>query len=223
MNVSEAEWMAYVDGETDPASRARLEAAMQSDPALAATVAAQQRLRARLREAYAPVLDEQVPTRLASAAAGHGRTWPAPTWLAMAASLALGVLLATWWQADPRAPVRLADGELVAAGGLGRALDRQLSADKDEDGIAIGLSFASAAGAHCRSFVLRDEALAGLACGSAGDWRVVALGEAAPAGQNLRQAASALPPSVLAEVDARLEGEVMDQAAERRARDHGWR
>lgn len=223
MTVTEADWMAYVDGELDAAEAARVEAAMRGDPQLAATVAAQQRLRERLRGAYAPVVSEPVPPRLAKAVAAPAAARShAPTWLAMAASLALGVLLATWWQPGSREALELSEGGLVAAEDLGRALDRQLAAEREGD-IALGLSFRSSAGDYCRSFTLETQSLAGLACGSAGAWRVVALGEAAPAGPGLRQASSALPPSVLAEVDARLEGETLGREAERRARDAGWR
>lgn len=225
MTVTEAEWMAYVDGELDAAAVARVESAMRGDPELAATVAAQQRLRARLRDAYAPVMAEPVPHRLSKTATAPAvsETWRAPTWLAMAASLVVGVLLASWWQPGARDALELSEGGLVAADALGRALDRRLAADDDAGNVAIGLSFRSSGGGYCRSFVLETQSLAGLACGSAGEWRVVALGESTPAGTGLRQASSALPPSVLAEVDARLEGDTLGREAERRARDAGWR
>ena len=51
----------------------------------------------------------------------------------------------------------------------------------------------------------------------------MALGEAVPQAGEYRQASSALPPAVLAEIDARLQGEPLDAAAERKARDAGWR
>lgn len=222
--VTEADWMAYVDGELDATAAARVEAAMRGDPALAATVAAQQRLRTRLRDAYAPVVEEPVPHRLVqAAAAAPARAWRTPTWLAMAASLVVGVLLANLWQPGSRELLEVSDEGLVASADLDRALDRQLAAAGDGSGVAIGLSFRSSTGDYCRSFVLEVQSLGGLACGSAGAWRVVALGEAAPAGPGLRQASSPLPPSVLAEVDARLDGETLDREAERRARDAGWR
>src|SRR3546814_8550981 len=58
MNVSEEQWMAYVDGELDADGVALVEAAMRADPRLAAQVVAQQRLRAQLQHEWAPVLDE---------------------------------------------------------------------------------------------------------------------------------------------------------------------
>src|SRR5207253_696626 len=63
MSYSEETLMAYADGELDPAARAALEAAMAADPGLAQRVARHQALRARLRAALDPVLDEPLPQR----------------------------------------------------------------------------------------------------------------------------------------------------------------
>ena len=224
MTVPELEWMAYVDGELDAAAAARVEAAMRADPELAARVAAQQRLRAQLQQAYAPVLEEPVPRRLSKAAARTARPGTSmPAWMAAAASLALGVLLVGWWQARPGQPLRFADGDLVANASLADALDRGLAADARARQVSVGLSFRSRAGNYCRSFAIPGQSLAGLACRSDAGWRVVALGEDLAQGSELRQASSALPPAVLAEIDARLQGEPLDAAAERQARDAGWR
>lgn len=224
MNVTEAQWMAYVDGELEGAEAALVEDAMRADPQLAAQVAAQQRLRARLRAAYAPVLDEPVPARLTAATRRtrrHGRRLP--TWMAAAASLALGVLLASWWQGGAREPLRLSGDGLVAGAGLDAALDTRLTADGPADGIAAGLSFRARDGAYCRTFTLAADALAGLACRADDGWQVVALAASAPSTGDLRQASSSLPPAVLAAVDAHLAGEPLDAAGERRARESGWR
>ncbi len=69
MNYTNETLMAYADGELDPESRAALALAMQTDPALAAKVAQHQALRQAVFGAFAPVLDEPVPTRLRAAAA----------------------------------------------------------------------------------------------------------------------------------------------------------
>ena len=55
---------AYVDGELDAETSARLEADSRRDAALAARVAQQRELSARLRAEYGPVLEEPVPQRL---------------------------------------------------------------------------------------------------------------------------------------------------------------
>lgn len=224
MNVSEHDWMAYVDGELDDAGAARMESAMRADPELAALVATQQRLRARVEHAFAPTLAEAIPARLFASLAHVPSRAPRvpPAWFAAAASLALGVLLATWWQGRVAPDLQVAGGKLVARSTLAVALDQHLAADGAAGPVAVGLSFRSQAGGYCRSFSLAEDAVAGLACRDADDWRIVALGEAAPQGGEFRQAASVLPPGVLAEVEARLDGEALDAAGERQARDTGW-
>ncbi len=250
MNIDEAQLMAYVDGELDAAAAARMEAAMATDPRLAARVQRHLALRARLGAAYAGVLDEAVPARLANlvpgtaagAAAGSGHAprvappaslrrrrprWSAREWAAMAACVLLGVLLA---RVLPLAPDtgpggRLVDAAMLARGDLVHALDERLAADPEAGRIVTGLSFRELDGRYCRSFGLDDpQPLAGLACREEERWRVVALVEAqtVPAGE-LRQAASTLPASLLAEIDVRIEGDPLDAEQERAARDSGWR
>ena len=114
---------------------------------------------------------------------------------------------------------------LVARDELARALDTRLSSEGASQGaVSVGLSFRAGDGDYCRTFVLEPpRSVAGLACRDATGWRVTAIGEAAAPGGELRLASSALPPAVLAEVDARLDGEALDTAGERDARDAGWR
>ena len=52
---------------------ARLEADSRADPALAARIAEQRELRARLRAEFDPVLSEPIPQRLSAALAGPQR------------------------------------------------------------------------------------------------------------------------------------------------------
>ncbi|MTW05150.1 anti-sigma factor family protein, partial [Pseudoduganella ginsengisoli] len=68
MSFSEETLMAYADGELAPPEREQVERAMQGDPELAARVARHQALRSDVFAAFAPVLDEPVPARLAAAA-----------------------------------------------------------------------------------------------------------------------------------------------------------
>lgn len=70
--IGEHELQAYVDGELAPADIARVEAAIAADPALAAQVEREHRLRARLRVAFDPVLDEPMPARFAALLQGNG-------------------------------------------------------------------------------------------------------------------------------------------------------
>lgn len=244
MRISDERLMAYVDGELDAAQAAEVEAAIAADPALAAAVARQRRLRARLRASYDPVLDEPVPERLLAAARGatassatrvvdlrtaarrdRPRRWSLPEWAALAAALVLGLVLAQWLPLhDGDLLATAPDGRLLARGELAQALDTRLSGDA-ADGVAVGLSFRASDGGYCRSFVLqRPQPLAGLACRHEEGWRVPVLSEAEPAaGSELRLASTPLPSAVLGEIDARIAGEPLDAAAERAARAAGWR
>ncbi|MBB5016354.1 zf-HC2 domain-containing protein [Rehaibacterium terrae] len=245
MRISDERLMAYVDGELDAAQAAQVEAAIAADPALAAAVARQRRLRERLRAAFDPVLDQPVPERLLAAARGattscaaqvvdlhavaarrdRPRRWSLPEWAALAAALVLGLVLAQWLPLhDDDLLATAPDGRLLARGELAQALDTRLSGDST-DRIALGLSFRTGDGGYCRSFVLqRPQPLAGLACRQEDGWRVPVLSEAEPAaGGELRLASAPLPPAVLGEIDARIAGEPLDAAAERAARAAGWR
>lgn len=240
---------AYVDGELDAAIAARIDAALAHDAALARRVQQARAVRAQLRAAFDPVLDEPVPARLSallqprSAQAaipaaprvvpmgGHGTTrrrtirrWFVPG-AALAASVALLAVALWWWQPGGDL-VRMQGGQSFAAGALTRALDETLASEpKANAPVAIGLSFRSSDGRICRTFVLRSPpARAGLACHESAGWALPVLTAATlPEGGELRQAASALPPAVQAAVDARLRGNVFDAQQERAARDAGWR
>jgi hypothetical protein len=236
--------MAYADGELAAADAARVEAAIAVDPALARIVDDHRALRARLSDAFAGVLAEPVPARLHAALRTGARAtasppmpstasrprWRRREWLAMAASLLAGVALAlavpqfNHRPRDAGLAAAMVDANLVARGALARALDAQLSGQAVA-GVQPGLSFRALDGRYCRTFKLQSpRALAGLACRDGAAWRVstlaaVARVEAAP----MRQAGSALPPAVLADIDARIDGPSLDVQAERQARAQGWR
>jgi anti-sigma factor RsiW len=113
---------AYVDGELDPANAIAIEQRMASEPALAAerarVEALRQVLRERLpREAEPPALRAKVRR-----AVGLTRQRAQPTWMAMAASLALAIFASstgTWYAMQPDAGGSVPDA--VIAGHL-RAL-----------------------------------------------------------------------------------------------------
>ena len=241
---------AYVDGELDAAGTARIDAALADDEVLARRVQQARALRAQLQALFNPVLDEPVPARLsallrpaspqapiaatpfvtASGRRGFGagrrrtfRRWLVPG-AAVAASIAV-LAMALWWHAGSGL-VRMHDGRQFAAGALSHALDQTLASEPDPHAsIAIGLSFRRADGRICRTFIERTRpAMAGLACHDHAGWSLPVLSAAEkPAGGELRQAASALPPAVQAAVDARIHGEAFDARQERAARDAGWR
>lgn len=250
MKVSEETLMAYVDGELDAEQVGAVEQAMREDAAVAAAVAAHRGLRERLQQAFAPVLDEPVPERLLAAAnAGAAndtseasatvvplraarntraprRGWRWPEWTALAASLAIGVLVAPWLRPDgPSSLLEMSGDGLVARAELAQTLDTRLASEGAGTGsVSVGLSFRARDGHYCRTFVLEPpRSVAGLACRDGDGWQVTALSESTPAGGELRLASSPLPPAVLAEVDARLDSDPLDAAGERAAREAGWR
>ena len=251
--------MAYVDGELPPADVPAFDARLVREPALAAAVARERALRASLQSAYAPVLDEPVPAGLrdllampepeaaneplpagtndaARAQLPHARRWRWPTWGAMAASLALGILFGTRLAAPGAPPagdavalnVR-ADGTLVAGGALRDALNQYPSGVVPDTNAraAIGLTFRNHAHEYCRTFTL-DNASSGIACRQPAGWVVADL-EHAPAAAasatagGYRTAASPYSPTLLQAVDALREGDTLDAAAEGAARHGGWK
>ena len=193
--------------------------------------------RQRLAAAFDPVLDEPVPGHLRALlapapapvldlAAARARRRSLPTWAAwggMAATLVWGTLLGTRL-APPATPSAAGLGDLVATGDVAQALEQRLAGDTP-GAVAVQLSFKDRGGRYCRSFT--TPRVAGLACKSTdGGWalqQVAALPEPAGANGHLRQAASALPASVLAAVDAQAASDPLNAAQERAARDAGWR
>lgn len=249
MTPADERILAYVDGELDAAEAARVEAAMAADPAVADAVARARRLRAQLREAFDPMLDEPVPAHLLALARGATaaapapaparvpeanvhplprparRRWALPEWTAMAAALVLGIAVSRLAMAPPAGPLVSESGRLLADGALAESLQSQLGTETGE-GLRIGLSFRDRDGAYCRAFRVGGERdLAGLACRAPdGRWQVPVVASVPPvAGDGLRQATTALPDAVLAELDARIDGEPLDADQERAARDAGWR
>jgi len=250
MTWSDETLMAFADGELDTQQRAELERVLAVDAALRQRVAAIQAQRERVAAAFAPVLAEPVPDRLAALLqASPPPALPAPpapvvnldavraareparrmsswaAWGGMAASVLLGVLIGMQFSrsaADPA--MALHEGQLVAGGRLAQALSSQLAGDPAAGGapVAVQLSFVDKGGSYCRTF--STSALSGLACQQAGQWTVQTLVSAEPVpGGVMRQATTALPPAVLEAVDQRIAGLALDAGRERQARDSGWR
>lgn len=242
MNFSEETLMAYVDGELDGSTREQVERAAATDPEVARRVAAHHALNRKLRAGFDPVLEEPVPARLVSLARGaHGESKPGALlqfpvrsvpqrswvqWSSLAASFALGALA---WHFASRlnsvAPITTSRGEFVASGALEQALNGQLAADQAPAAVVqMGVSFRSRQGDYCRTFRLRDTAAAsGLACRESSGWTVQVLVHDAPAAQGeYRQAASAMPATVLHAVEDSIAGEPLDSADEAAARARGW-
>lgn len=248
MKPADDKVMAYVDGQLEPADRAEVEAAMAADPQLAGWVREQQALRRRLSAAFDGVLTEPVPRHLvetARTAPAGGRVanlataraqrtarapgpWSGGVWLALAASLLLGLFLGiTILHSPTLSPFTLHEGTLVAQGDVATALTRQLaSTQQSSDAVAVGITFQDREGDFCRTFVLRESRpLGGVACRQGDEWAVLALSrypQDTPQGE-YRPAAGELPPAVLAVVEGRIAGEPLDAQAEEAAHRDGWR
>jgi hypothetical protein len=157
---------------------------------------------------------------------------PRPVWLAWAALAACLVVGAVMLQdrlvASAPSPIAVAGGTMVAKGALARALDRQLASGLGsvEPGVKVLVSFKSVDGRYCRSFQLTEGAgMAGVACRGDVGWTVMTAAAAAPVQPNggYRTAASEIPPAITDTVDAMIAGQPLDAAAEKAAKDRGWR
>jgi hypothetical protein len=243
MNYDDETLMAYADGELDAARRATLEAALGEDPELARRVERLRALRLRVSGAYARIADDAPPEHLIAAARAareppgdahkvvqfplraarpHAATWGLGQWAAMCASVVLGMWVSWKVFAPGETVLATGDGSLIAHGALEAALDRQLaSAQGAADPVQIGVTFKSMDGGYCRSFTLIGARSAGLACRRAGDWRIEILAGAESQGGGMRQA-NAPPAVVMQAIEARIQGEALDAAAEESARTSGW-
>jgi len=116
----DADFSAYIDGEMAAADRAGFEAWLGENPEARARLDMLIADRDRLRDAFAPVIDEAVPDRLARALDEPGRPARAPAWRRIAAVIVIFSLgLAAGW-----AGARLVARDGIAEASTGeRALD----------------------------------------------------------------------------------------------------
>jgi negative regulator of sigma E activity len=148
----------------------------------------------------------------------------------IAASLVVGLMAGVLIQrlSAPSALTEFHDGALLARGALAHALNEQLaSSASTAAAVRVGLTFRSRSGNYCRIFALSGaRSLAGLACREQDQWQLLNLvgaeGPSAGGGQNLRMAASNLPPALLQAVNERISGEPLNAAAEAKARNNDW-
>ena len=227
--ISDEMLMAYADGELDPLNMKRVERAMAADAAVAQAVAAHRALRAQLGAAFAPVAEVPVPGALAALLTTNVVPLPQPMvaapsrrWLgglAIAATLIAGVALGTQWPMTPTGPVTVADGRMVAAGPLAKALDTQLASTTGDTRIVA--SFRAAGGSYCRVF--EGAALGGIACREQGVWQLRQTRVAAARSGAAYQQAGSTDAALMAAAQEMMAGDAMDAAAERKARDAGWK
>lgn len=234
--------MRRVDGELTPDQGAAIDAAAASDPVLADRLAALRSLRALTEGAFPARIDPR-DDALAALIAGSPAVAPGPGWLSRLKSAFAPSLLPVWGAAaaaafvlglmvgGPDAETGAEPGFVIGPQGqiadanLTRVLDQRLAGQgADAEGRAVGLTFRDAEGRWCRTFSAGQAGVAGLACRADNRWAVQALAPFSAAGPDaIRTASADIPAAVLAAVDAAQASEVLDAAAEARARDGGWR
>lgn len=221
---------AFVDGELRPGEMERIAALLAGRPELEAYVAGQEKLRAALK--MPDVLAAVPPRHLVDAIYKSPVSWRwrlrsllgsgftvhilVPAGAALALGLVIGVAL------RPTGDLAMANGQMVARGALGAALDTKLaSSGYDGQSARIGISFRNRAGQDCRTFNSGDTA--GLACRRAGGWVVGTIVTQTPQTAALyRMAGSEMPEAVRQAVAASIAGAPYDAAAEAQAKARGW-
>jgi len=146
-----------------------------------------------------------------------------PLWMgAVAASLVAGLLAGPLL--FPRDPggVAMRDGAAVARGEVAKALGTQLASAQAADApVRVGVTFRDGTRRWCRTF--EAGATGGIACAQDKDWRIERLyGGIAGQSGTYRQAGSPAA-AMMADAQAMMAGEPLDAAAEKAARDAGWR
>jgi hypothetical protein len=231
-------FFAWLDGELSAAEAAEVEARVAADPELARLAERHRALGAQLRGTFDPLAAAPVPERILAAvrkpeaevvdfaAAKKARNaQPSrlrlPQWTALAATLAAGIVVGSMIPSRGGAPVEVKGGKVYAAAALGRALDAELASAPSGGAVRVAMTFRDSAGKVCRSFTAA--AASGVACRDNGRWQVRGL-FGAPEGQagEYRMAAG-MDPNLAALIDSTMAGEPFDAAAEKAARDRGWR
>lgn len=242
MTISDEMLMAYLDNELSAEERAAVDAALSGDADVRARLKRQTRVHEMLSAAFDPAVGQAVPERLATAAMTAPVSWRwqvgrllgggagaragfvprfAPAMAVLVVGVALGFLIARALTATRG----FGDGPLVAEGDLARVLETQLASDAVAAGPRAGVSFRAKDGLVCRSFDMgTHENFAGVACRAPAGWVINTLARAeARTGAPYETAGAGMPAAVRDAVAGMIGGEPFDAAAERRARDEGWR
>lgn len=224
---------AYVDGELDEMSAARMARAADADPELTARIAAERRLRDALGAHFSPIIDEAVPAHLTApidaarkvVSLDAARTrrfgidkntlrWAGP---ALAAALVLAIVLP-----GNGGPTETRDGITFAANDLARALETQLVAERQgASDTRVLLSFADKSGALCRGFARAD--LSGIACKEGGRWLLRVQRDGIDVTSGDYRQASSVGNAVMAAAQEMAAGPALDAEQERAAKTRGWR
>ena len=223
---------AWLDGELAPDEALKMGRRVAADPALQALAERQRALKRMLSAAFGAVSSAPLPQRLEEAArptaevvdlaaARDRRRWSwAKQAAAMAASVALGLFAGATLLA-PEGLVRSDGGQLVAGGGLDRALSTQLASAEQFGDTRVALTFRANDGSYCRSFT--SDGSAGLACREGDRWRIRGLfsgGEGQAADYRM---AAGQDPRLLELIDSTIEGEPLGPKAEAELARRDWK
>jgi hypothetical protein len=224
---------AYVDGELDDLTSARLAREAQNDPDLAAAISAERSLREALGAHFAPILDEPLPPGL-TAAIDEGRKvvplakarqrrfafnsrslrWAGP---AMAAALVIALLVPSMSGEQ----IETRDGLTFASNDLAQALDSQLVADQRQgDKTRVLLSFTDKNGTLCRGFARAD--ISGIACRRDGAWHLRVQRDGVDVSANDYRQASSIDRAIFEAAQGMAAGPALDAEGERSAMSRGW-
>jgi len=228
MKIPDERFFAWLDGELPVEEAEEVEAQVVADPELSALAEKHRELRARLVRAFDSVEEAEVPPRLADAVrlkAPANDTGPQlRQWMSVAASLAAGLLIGAfllpYTGGEQQAPLALERGGIVATGDLRQTLDKTLASSNDGP-IRVGLTFRDHESKICRTF--NDAASTGVACRSGDMWQVRGLFSSEQSANSEYRMASGLDPQLADLVISMMVEEPLDAAAERAARDSGWK
>ena len=232
--TEDEEFFAWLDGELQGERAQRVAERVAASPDLTAEAERHRQLATGLRQAFAPVMGGDIPSPrfqqaeivdFGARAAGRG-SWRSlfgfPQWAAMAATLALGFVTGNMISGGGNeSPVAIEGGRLVATAALGQSLDTKLASAPSGTGTRIGLTFRDSAGHICRSFT--DDAASGLACRDDGNWRIRGLFQGTEVQSSDYRMAAGQDSRLAQLIDQEIASEPLDAAAERAARDRGWR
>jgi len=224
--------IAFLDGELPPREMERVAKLLATRPDLDAWAQHQEKLRGQLKGAFAVIMAGPTPEPLVTTVQTAPLSWRwrmrrwldvftpralVPAGLALAVGLVLGLYL------QPSNDLILSGGQLIARGTIGAALDNKLAAaGYDGTGPRIGISFRDRAGYDCRTFSSGIQA--GLACRQHKGWVVGTLvSQPQEPSTSYRMAGSEMPDAIRDAVTASIQGVPFDAAAEKAARDRGWK
>jgi hypothetical protein len=236
MTISDETLMAFVDGELSPQEMSRVEAVLHQQPELEAMVEQQRALRHELHASFESIMNAPLPDALRHTAmnapvslqwrfrralqslfAPRALIWTGIPAAALACGVVVGVLLD-----GGNSLMGTSGNSLVARGSLASALNQQLASAQATQGPQIGVSFRDKSGRYCRTFNASN--LAGVACRDAASWNIAALSESPkePTGA-YATAGSTMPDLVRNAVQGMIAGSPLNAAAEKQARDQGWK